>query len=102
MRALEALETGSIDARGGFPYLNPGRIKPALVERDQAHRTADSLARTRWVLHNAWVDRSALDDLDLIFKREGGGFKRLDKVFNGQHQPVLDAFNDRLLTLLAT
>lgn len=33
-----------------------------------------------------------------IFKREGGGFKRLDKVFNGQLQPVLEAFNDALWT----
>jgi type I restriction enzyme R subunit len=35
----------------------------------------------------------------LIFKREGGGFNRLDKVFNGQLQPVLDAFNDALWAL---
>ena len=45
---------------------------------------------------NVLVDRAALDDPDLIFKREGGGFKRLDKVFNGQLQPVLEAFNDAL------
>lgn len=45
---------------------------------------------------NVLVDRSAIDDPDLIFKREGGGFNRLDKVFNGQLQPVLDAFNDAL------
>lgn len=48
---------------------------------------------------NVLVDRSALDDPDLIFKREGGGFNRLDKVFNGQLQPVLDAFNDALWAL---
>ena len=45
---------------------------------------------------NVLVDRAALDDPDLIFKREGGGFNRLDKVFNGQLQPVLEAFNDAL------
>jgi type I restriction enzyme, R subunit len=45
---------------------------------------------------NVLVDRAALDDQDLIFKREGGGFNRLDKVFNGQLQPVLEAFNDAL------
>lgn len=48
---------------------------------------------------NVLVDRAALDDPDLIFKREGGGFIRLDKVFNGQLQPVLDAFNDALWAL---
>jgi type I restriction enzyme, R subunit len=45
---------------------------------------------------NVLVDRAALDEPDLIFKREGGGFKRLDKVFNGQLHPVLEAFNDAL------
>ena len=45
---------------------------------------------------NLLVDRAALDDPDLIFKREGGGFNRLDKLFNGQLQPVLGAFNDAL------
>jgi type I restriction enzyme R subunit len=45
---------------------------------------------------NLLVDRAALDDPDLIFKREGGGFSRLDKIFNGQLQPVLEAFNDAL------
>lgn len=48
---------------------------------------------------NVLVDRSAIDDPDLIFKREGGGFTRLDKVFNGHLQPVLDAFNDALWAL---
>jgi type I restriction enzyme R subunit len=48
---------------------------------------------------NVLVDRAAIDDPDLIFKREGGGFNRLDKVFNGQLQPVLDAFNDALWAL---
>ncbi len=45
---------------------------------------------------NLLVDRDALDDPDLIFKREGGGFTRLDKLFNGQLQPLLEAFNDAL------
>ncbi|WP_223146647.1 type I restriction-modification enzyme R subunit C-terminal domain-containing protein [Methylomonas albis] len=45
---------------------------------------------------NLLVDREALDDPDLVFKREGGGFNRLDKLFNGELQHVLDAFNDSL------
>jgi type I restriction enzyme R subunit len=45
---------------------------------------------------NLLVDREALDDPDLIFKRDGGGFARLDKLFNGQLQPLLEAFNDAL------
>jgi type I restriction enzyme R subunit len=45
---------------------------------------------------NMLVDREALDDPDLVFKREGGGFSRLDKIFNGELQLVLEAFNDSL------
>lgn len=45
---------------------------------------------------NLLVDREALDDPDLVFKREGGGFNRLDKIFNGELQQVLEAFNDTL------
>lgn len=45
---------------------------------------------------NTLVDREALDDPDLVFKREGGGFNRLDKLFNGELQYVLETFNDSL------
>jgi hypothetical protein len=45
---------------------------------------------------NLVVDRAALDDPDLIVKREGGGFDRLDRLFAGQLEQVLDAFNDAL------
>ncbi len=45
---------------------------------------------------NLIVDRAALDDPDLIFKREGGGFPRLDRLFGGELAQVLDAFNDAL------
>jgi type I restriction enzyme R subunit len=45
---------------------------------------------------NLLVDLEALDDPDLIFKREGGGFKRLNKIFDGELQQVLDGFNESL------
>jgi type I restriction enzyme R subunit len=45
---------------------------------------------------NLIVDRAALDDPDLVFRREGGGFARLDRIFAGELQEVLDAFNDSL------
>lgn len=45
---------------------------------------------------NMLVDREALDDPNLIFKREGGGFTRLDKLFNGELQQLLETFNDAL------
>lgn len=45
---------------------------------------------------NLLVDREAIDDPDLVFRREGGGFTRLDKIFNGELQQVLEAFNDSL------
>ncbi|HKP45931.1 MAG TPA: type I restriction-modification enzyme R subunit C-terminal domain-containing protein, partial [Pyrinomonadaceae bacterium] len=45
---------------------------------------------------NLIVDRDALDDPDLIFRREGGGFNRLDRLFDGRLQQVLEDFNDSL------
>jgi type I restriction enzyme R subunit len=45
---------------------------------------------------NFIVDRAALDDPDLIFKREGGGFTRLDRIFGGALAQVLDTFNESL------
>jgi type I restriction enzyme, R subunit len=45
---------------------------------------------------NLVVDREALDDPDLVFRREGGGFARLDRIFEGQLQAVLENFNDSL------
>lgn len=64
---------------GGKPWSTP--------QRDWLKRLA---AQTK---ANVLVDRAAIDDPDLIFKREGGGFSRLDKVFNGRLQPLLEAFN---------
>lgn len=43
---------------------------------------------------NRIVDRAALDEDHLIFKREGGGFTRLDKIFDGKLDQVLKHFND--------
>lgn len=68
----------------------PGPTPWTTPQRDWLKRIA---AQTK---ANVLVDRAALDDPDLIFKREGGGFNRLNKVFNGQLQPVLAAFNDAL------
>jgi len=45
---------------------------------------------------NIVVDREALDDPDLIFSREGGGFARLDRMFDGQLANTLESFNDLL------
>lgn len=45
---------------------------------------------------NLVVDRDALDDPDLIFRREGGGFTRLDRIFDGRLTEVLDTFNEAL------
>ena len=45
---------------------------------------------------NILGDREALDDPDLVFRREGGGFARLDRIFGGELQQVLDTFNESL------
>jgi type I restriction enzyme R subunit len=45
---------------------------------------------------NTLVDRDALDDPDLLFRTQGGGLQRLDKIFGGQLLQTLDAFNDSI------
>ena len=40
------------------------------------------------------VDREALDDDALLFRREGGGWQRLNKVFAGELDEVLHRFNE--------
>ena len=45
---------------------------------------------------NVIVDREALDDPDLIFSREGGGFTRLDRMFGGELQDILNNFNESI------
>lgn len=47
---------------------------------------------------NRLVDREALDDPDLIFRREGGGFSRLDRIFDGRLTQTLESFNELLWT----
>ena len=47
---------------------------------------------------NLIVDRAALDDPVLIFKREGGGFIRLNKLFDGRLQQIVSQFNDSVWT----
>ncbi len=45
---------------------------------------------------NTLVDREALDDPDLLFRTQGGGFERINRVFDGQLLQTLDAFNDAI------
>lgn len=45
---------------------------------------------------NGIVDRAALDDQDQLFAREGGGFNRLDRIFDGRLEEVLGSFNEAL------
>lgn len=59
-------------------------------QRQWLHRIG---AQTR---ANLVVDRAAFDEPDLIFRREGGGFNRLDRLFDGQLAEILDTFTDTL------
>ncbi len=43
---------------------------------------------------NRVVDRAFIDDPDMIFKTEGGGFNRLNKIFDNNLDQVLKHFND--------
>ena len=38
------------------------------------------------------VDRAAIDDQGLVFRKEGGGWPRLNKVFNEELGDVLELF----------
>ena len=40
------------------------------------------------------VDRDALDDDALLFRREGGGWPRLNRLFGGELEQVLHRFNE--------
>lgn len=71
-RVDHALQNLLAKPAAGKPWTQP--------QRDWLKRIA---AQTK---ANLLVDRDALDDPDLIFKLEGGGFARLDKLFNGQLQ----------------
>jgi len=42
---------------------------------------------------NTIVDREALDDDALLFRREGGGWPRLNRMFGGELEQVLHRFN---------
>ncbi|MBK7324967.1 MAG: hypothetical protein IPI89_02145 [Propionivibrio sp.] len=59
-------------------------------QRDWLKRIA---AQTR---ANLLMDLEALDNPDLVFKREGGGLKRLNKIFGGELYQVLEGFNKSL------
>ncbi|MGE0600872.1 MAG: type I restriction-modification system endonuclease, partial [Dehalococcoidia bacterium] len=43
---------------------------------------------------NTLVDKDAISDPSLLVWHQGGGFDRIDRVFEGQLQAVLDNFND--------
>jgi len=45
---------------------------------------------------NVIVDRAAIDDPEQLFKAEGGGFARLDRIFGGELQQILDTFNESI------
>jgi type I restriction enzyme, R subunit len=50
---------------------------------------------------NMLDDHEALDNPELVFRRESGGFARLDRIFSGELQQVLDTFNESLCALTA-
>ncbi len=93
-------------------YIRQAAIGDALVPFDQrVDRALQKLLTTKswstpqrqWLQKiasqtkaNQIVDRAALDDPDQVFRREGGGFARLDRIFEGKLQQVLDSFNESL------
>jgi type I restriction enzyme R subunit len=45
---------------------------------------------------NLLVDREALNDENLIYRTQGGGFDRLNRIFDGKLEPILDQFNESI------
>jgi type I restriction enzyme, R subunit len=98
-------------------YIRQAAIGDPLVPYEQRVDKAlqDMLASRSWTMPqrqwlqklaaqtevNLVVDREALDDPDLVFQREGGGFSRLDRIFGGELQAVLDIFHESLWTSAA-
>ena len=62
----------------------------ATPQRDWLRRIAEQTKS------NVVVDREAMDDPAQLFKQQGGGFVRLNKVFGGELEQVLARFNDEL------
>jgi type I restriction enzyme R subunit len=93
-------------------YIRQAAIGDALVPYDERvdHALQKLLASRTWTAPqrdwlkriaaqtkaNLLVDREALDEPDLVFKREGGGFNRLDRIFDGRLPQVLEAFNEAI------
>ncbi len=61
-------------------------------QRDWLKRIADQTKA------NIVVDRDAMDDKDQIFRHEGGGFNKLDKLFGGELERILGEFKEDLWT----
>ena len=81
-------------------YIRQAAIGDALVPyAERVDRALDRLL-AKPPAGKAWThpqrDCDALDDPDLLFRTQGGGFARLDKLFDGRLMHTLDAFNDAL------
>lgn len=93
-------------------YIRTVALNDPLLPYDQRvdHALATILAQRAWSLPqrqwltriaaqtkaNLVVDREALDAPDQIFKREGGGFERLNRIFEGELAGVLQKFNEAI------
>jgi len=73
-----------------------GALQTMLAARQWSTPQLQWLQRIAAHKANGIVDRESLDDTDQIFRREGGGFARLDRLFEGQLQRVLEMFSEAL------
>lgn len=74
-----------------------GALRKILATREWSRPQRDWLSRiAAQTKANGIVDRAALEDRELIFSREGGGFERLDRLFEGKLEEVLGTFNEAL------
>jgi type I restriction enzyme R subunit len=89
-------------AANGDPLIPYEQRVDQALERMLASRTWTTPQR-QWLQRiaaqtkaNIVVDRDAFDDPHQIFRKEGGGFARLDKLFEGQLTQLLETFNQSI------
>ena len=82
--------------RNQSPALLTVLTRPRDLTRKQLREQVLELDQAGFSEANLIVDRAAFDDPDLVFRREGGGFARLDRLFGGDLGQVLERFNEAI------
>lgn len=75
-------------------------LKKILAQKNWTHPQREWLKKiAAQTKANVIVDRAALEDPDQLFAREGGGFAKLNKMFDGDLENLLANFNESVWQL---